>query len=72
MVLQQRRRTDDKRALRHTNKRQQQQLGGASPVVEVHDGLESAAAPRGDVSLEARQQRRHHVHSVLSALSESI
>lgn len=71
MVLKQRWRTDDKRSLRHTNQRRQQP-GGASPVVEVHDGLESAAAPGGDVSLEARQQRRHHVHSVLSALSESI
>lgn len=49
-----------------------QQLGGAAPVVEVHDSLDGAAAPCGDVSLKTRQQRRHHVHSVLLTLSERI
>lgn len=47
-------------------------VGERSPVVEVHDGLDGAAASGGDVTLEARQQRRHHVHSVLFTLPEGI
>lgn len=35
-----------------------------TPVVEVHDGLDGAAASGVDVSLEAWQQRSHDVHSV--------
>ena len=49
-----------------THRSQRGALSAAlSPVVEVHDGLDGAASPRGDVTLEARQQRRHHVHTVL-------
>lgn len=43
----------------------------AAPVVEVHDGLDGAAATGVDVALEARQQRRHHVHPVPLALPET-
>lgn len=42
-------------------------LGGPQhtvPVVEVHDGLQCIAPPCRDVTLEARQQWDHHVHSV--------
>lgn len=42
-----------------------------SPVVEVHDGLDGAAPPCGDVPLEARQQRRHYVHAVLLTVPET-
>lgn len=41
-----------------------------APVVEVHDGLDGAAASGVDVAFEARQQRRHHVHSVPLTLPE--
>ena len=65
MVLEQRWGTDDT-----WNVPVLQPLGGASPVVEVHDGLDGVAAPGGDVPLEAGQQRRDHVHPVLPSLSE--
>ncbi len=42
-----------------------------SPVVEVHDGLESVPSPCGDVSLEARKQRGDHIHAVLFTLPVS-
>lgn len=35
-----------------------------TPVVEVHDSLDSAAPSGVDVPFKAWQQRRHHVHSV--------
>lgn len=42
-----------------------------SPVVKVHDGLQGASSARGDVSLEAREQRGDHVHPVLLPLPVS-
>lgn len=39
-----------------------------SPVVEVHDSLESVPSPCGDVALKARKQRGDHVHAVLLTL----
>lgn len=39
-----------------------------TPVVEVHDSLDGAAASGVDVSFKARQQRRHHVNAILFTL----